>query len=82
MELRESSARGEERTEGAREVKDTTRKPTESTNLVHPQESIQETELGPLGICTCVQLGLHAVPLAAGAEAVSDSVACFGILYQ
>jgi hypothetical protein len=69
MELGESYGRGRGRIEGARGVKDTIRKPTESTNLgpwglmetelpvsMEPG-SINEMDLGPPHICSSFAAG-------------------------
>ena len=87
-ELGESCERVRDKTEQARGVKDTTRRPTESTNL--DPEELTESELPtkehagaesrtPNILVTDVQLGLHVCPLRTGVAAVSDSDACHWI---
>ena len=68
------------RTESVREVKDTTRRSTESTNLgpwglpeTEPNKDHKWAVPRPPHICNRVQLDLHVGPLTIGAGAVSDS---------
>lgn len=51
-----------------------------SHSLNHQPKSIQGLDLGPYTCVADVQLGLHVAPLTTGSGAVSDSVACHGIL--
>ena len=72
-----------ERIKAAGGVKDTTRRPTESTNLDpweltenHQPKSTQGLDLGPLHTWSRCVFGLHVGPLRSGVEDVSDSVSC------
>jgi hypothetical protein len=85
-ELGESCGGGGGRIEGARGIKDTTRKPTESTKaqrsssrLELQPESVQGLDLGHLHICNNHAADLHVETLTAETRAVSDSVVCFCI---
>ena len=85
----ESCRREVEQDEQARGVKDTTRRPTESTSLSLCE--LTETELptkehagtrpspphAPIFVAD-VQVGLHVGPLTIGEDAVSDSVPAIG----
>jgi hypothetical protein len=69
-ELKESCGSVSGSTVGAKEVKDSTRRPTESTNLDHwvlteiePPTKEHGLDLDPIHICTGVQLVLHINPL-------------------
>ena len=82
-ELKESCGRVGDRIERAGEVKDITRRPTESSNL--DPWGLTETEpptkehagADPTNTLVAdVQLGLHLGLLTIGAEATSDSVPC------
>jgi hypothetical protein len=85
MELRESRGGVRERTEEAGGVKDTTRRPTESTTLspweLTETEATTKEHSGAGSSSTCcptpfvvdMQLGLHVGPLTIGAGAASEN---------